>query len=114
MAQTFAIDDNGDLLQGPDGNLVILTGAAAVGQNCITAMRAQRNEMPYSMNTGVPYAALAFDTPNPRAFAAAGELTLGAVADVTQVVSFVVTQTGKKLYYTATIQTIYGPITING
>lgn len=114
MTQTFAIDENGDLSLGPDKNLTILSGAAAVQQNCITAMRAQRSEMIYSMNTGMPYGATAFGTFNPRAFAAAGELTLAAVDGVLQVNSFVVTQSKNTLNYTAEIDSVYGPITING
>lgn len=113
MVQSVAINANGDLFLDGNGNVAMVSGIDAVAQNCLTAMRAQQGEMQYDLTSGMPMAATAFNTLNPVAFAAAGRKVLAGVDGVTQVTSFVVTQNGTALDYTATIQTIYGPTTIS-
>lgn len=114
MVQSVAINANGDMYRDSTGNIAMVSGADAVGQNCITAMRAVKGEMEYDQTGGMPYAATAFQTYNPIAFEAAARKVLGAVTGVTAVTSFTVTKTGNDLVYAASISTIYGPTTITG
>lgn len=114
MVQSLAIDENGDLFTDGNNNLGMVSGADAVGQNCVTAMRAQRGEMQYAMQDGMPTAATAFDRYNPIAFEAAARKVIRAVAGVTNITAFNVARVGNNLNYTATIQTIYGQTTITG
>lgn len=115
MTQTFAIDPvNGDMVRGADGNLTILSGLDAVLQNCSTAMRAQRNEMIYAQQDGMPMRATAFDQYLPKQFAAAGRVTLAAVDGVVKVQSFTVTSVNNTLRYAAVVKTIYGTGPLNG
>ncbi|AAT37773.1 gp09 [Burkholderia phage BcepB1A] len=114
MAFTFAINKNGDTYLDGNGNITVLTGADAVGQNCVTAMRAQRAEMQYAMQDGMPMAATAFDSYNPVAFEAAARRVIKKVQGVTAITSFTVKRIENTLNYSATIQTIYGQTTIQG
>lgn len=114
MVQSIAIDANGDTFLDGNNNLAMVSGADAVGQNCVTAMRAQKGEMQYAMQNGMPMAATAFETYNPVAFEAAGRKVLLAVVGVVKVTSFNVQRVQNQLQYAATIKTIYGPTTIAG
>jgi hypothetical protein len=108
MVQSWAINANGDLYRDANGNMALVSGADAVGQNCVTAMRAQRGEMQYNLTGGMPMGATAFETYNPAAFEAAARKVLGAVAGVVAVTDFAVSRSGNALNYSATIETIYG------
>lgn len=114
MTFTFAINENGDTYLDGNGNIATLTGAEAVGQNCVTAMRAQRGEMQYAMQDGMPTAATAFDTYNPIAFEAAARAVIKKVQGVISITSFTVKRVENTLNYAATIQTIFGQTTIQG
>jgi hypothetical protein len=112
MAQSFAIDDKGDMYLTGSNDLAMVSGAAAVAQNCVTAMRAQKYEMQYAMQEGVPTAATAFEKYNPVAFEASARKVLKAVPGVVSVTAFSVKRVQNTLNYDATIQTIYGTTTI--
>lgn len=112
MAFTFALDENGDTYLDKTGDIAVLTGINAVSQNCVTAMRAQRGEMQYAMDAGMPMAATAFDKFNPFAFESFARDVLLAVDGVDSVTDFNVSVNGNTLSYSATIQTIYGQTTI--
>ena len=114
MVQSIAINANGDMYLDGSGNIAMVSGADAVGQNCVTAMRAVKGEMEYDLTGGMPYAATAFQTYNPIAFEASARKIIGAVTGVTAVTAFVVNKLQNTLQYTASIQTIYGPTTITG
>lgn len=111
---SIAIDENNDIYMAPNGNLATVTDLDAVGQNCITAMQAQRGEMMYQVDDGMPSQVVAFDTFNPVQFEAAARTILLNVAGVTEVTAFSVTQVDDAIVYTATILTIYGTTQING
>lgn len=113
MAQTIAINANGDMyLTG--GNVTLLSGADAVGQDCVTAMRTVIGEMQYEIQNGMPYFQTAFNRYDPFAFEAAARGVIGAVVGVDSITAFTVQVIGNALTYTATIETIYGPTFING
>lgn len=112
MVQSIAIDDNGDMFLDGNSNLGMVSGADAVGQNCVTAMRAQKGEMQYALQSGMPTMATAFDRYDPIAFEAAARKVIRAVVGVVSVTAFSVVQVGNELQYAATIQTIYGSTAI--
>lgn len=113
MAQTIAIDTNGAMYLTA-GSITMLTGADAVGQDCVTAMRTSRGELQYAMQQGMPYRQTAFNRYNPKAFEAAARRVIGGVHDVVQITEFTVTLTGNVLFYTATIETAFGQTFISG
>lgn len=108
MTKTFAAGTNNDFLLGANGSLSILSGKAAVEQNCQTAMQAQRGEMVYNMSGGMPMRANVFDIYNPQLFEAAGRSVLLGVQGVKSVQHFRSYISEGVLFYTAVIQTIYG------
>lgn len=115
MAQTFACDPlNYDYYLDAAGNLAMLTGADAVGQDCVTAMRAQRGEMQYAMLDGMPMRATVFDRYNAPAFEASARKVIKAVTGVVRITAFSATVANNKLSYTATIETVYGTTYISG
>lgn len=111
----FAVDKNNDLHLGPDGNVAVDTGLAAVMRQCEHAMKAIMNEMVFSADRGMPYfEAIWTDAPNLRAFENVARGTLAALRGVTRVTEFNAEATGDVLAYRATIQTVYGDGTITG
>lgn len=115
MLIVFAEDENGDTYIDPDtGDQAILTGADAVGQLCKSRIEAQRGEMRYAADQGMPTRATAFDTFNPHQFEAAARAIILGTTDVTGIESFSMYQNANTLYYTAVITTNYGTTTIGG
>lgn len=116
MVKTFATNENNDLYIGNDGSLVIVTGLEAVLQACATAVKAQRGEMIYQTNLGVPNFQAAWDggTPNLAQYEAALYQTFLSVSGVTAVQSLTVTANAGTLSYTAIIETDEGTGTVSG
>ncbi len=112
--KTFALDASGDIYIDGHGNLATLTGALAVGQNCVTAISAQRAEMIYAVNQGMPTTELAWNKLDSVGFEAAARTIIINVDGVIEVRSFTVTTLGDVLNYQATILTVYGETQING
>jgi hypothetical protein len=113
MARTIQIDENGDPVFR-NGNIQFLTGADAVGQDSLTAMRALKGEMQYAMQDGMPYFDVAFNNFNPLAFEASARKVIGNVTGVVSVTQFAVSLEQNILRYVAIIETIYGTTYING
>lgn len=114
MALTIAIDDTNYDIVTFGGNIKMLTGADAVGQNCVTAMRSVLGEMQYAKLSGMPYFQVAFNNFNPVAFEASARRVIGVVEGVNKIEQFSVAVTDNVLRYVAVIETIYGQTTING
>lgn len=114
MTQTLASDANNDLVLDSAGNVRIATGIEAVAFNCKTAMQAQRGEMMFAVDKGMPMMATAWDRYNPVQFEAAARTVLKEVPEVLGVDSFTVARTDERLVYTATIRTTYGETVIDG
>lgn len=112
MPTTFAENANRDMYIGSDGNLAFVTGVQAVAQLCKSRVEAQRNEMIYAMNAGMPDFQTAFDQFNPQQFEAAARLIILATTGVTGITSFTMFKDGNDLNYTAVINTIYGTVTV--
>lgn len=112
MTTVLAENANRDLYLNDSGHIAILTGADAVGQLCKSRVEAQRNEMIYAMNEGMPTAATAWNTFNPKQFEAAARAIWLATDGVTGVQSFTMYKDSNTLNYTAVITTKYGSTTI--
>ncbi|CNI48610.1 hypothetical protein [Yersinia pekkanenii] len=116
MAMTtlsLALNDKHRLYLDASGNLAVATDLDACLQNCKTAMLAQRNEMIYAMDEGIPYRETLWDQYRPAQFEAAARATLKAITGVKQVTSFSISRTGNDFYYSATIKTEWGTGAIN-
>lgn len=115
MLIVFAENTNRDVYIDPaTGDLAVLTGAAAVAQLCKSRIEAQRGEMVYAMNQGMPTRATAFDTFNPHQFEAAARTIIQGTPYVTGIESFTMYRDGNTLNYSASITTTYGSTTIGG
>lgn len=101
--RTLAIDENNDLRRGASGNLELLNGVQAIAQNCRTAVQAQRGEMQFAADTGMPTFATAWDRYSPEQFEAAARAVLLRVPGVVSVDEFAIERRGGVLAYTATI-----------
>lgn len=107
MTTTIAENSNNDLYRGADGNIAFLSAEQAVSQLCVSRVEAQRGEMMYAADQGMPTRQSAWDTFNPRQFEAAARTIILATPDVTSVESFNITKQDNDLVYNATIKTIY-------
>lgn len=115
MVKTFATDANNDLYIANDGNLVIAQNLTAVLQACATAAKAQRGEMQYNLDLGIPNFDTVWNgTPNIPQFEAALRTTLLNVEGVTQIKTLTVENRSNVLIYQAEIVTVYGQGVISG
>lgn len=104
-----------DPATGDQAILLDMTGnAAATGQLCKSRIEAQRGEMRYATDKGMPTAATAFNTFNPQQFEAAARSIILGTPNVTGIQSFSMYRDGNTLNYAAAIITIYGNTIITG
>jgi hypothetical protein len=110
MTQTIATDANNDLFIGEDDRLVMVTGLAAVLQNCEHAAKTILGEMVLAVNEGLPYfQAIWTGAPKVAVFEAAFRTRILAVDGVVSIDALGFEISGEVLTYAATIQTVYGP-----
>lgn len=104
-----------DIYIGADGNLAVATGLQAVLYACANAAKAQRGEMIFQTNEGLPnFQLLWVGNPNIEQWRVALQTTLENVPGVQEVISLTADQVGNRVVYLATILTIYGSGVING
>lgn len=111
---SIATNSRNDIYVGSDGNLAMVSGIAAVEQDCEHAMKAQLGEMPLALDQGVPTMATIWDRWNPVQFEAYARRMLLSVQDVTAVTSFTLTRSSGVASYVAVIQTTFGETTVSG
>ncbi|WP_127958843.1 DUF2634 domain-containing protein [Serratia microhaemolytica] len=111
---SLGLNDRGDIYLDDAGNLSITSDLPAVMQACKTAILAQRGEMIYAMDEGVPTKALVWESYRPAQFEAAVRHEILKVPGVVSILKFSVTRDGDALNYTATIETTYGNGALNG
>lgn len=110
---SIAIDTaNNDLVLDTSGNLKLVAGIEAISQNTRTAMGAQRGEMQYAVDSGMPMRMTAFDRYNPVQFEAAARAVLLEVEGVQSVDEFRATNNSGTLSYSATIKTTEGVLNV--
>jgi hypothetical protein len=121
--QTFAVNTNNDLYIDEQGNLAIVYDLQAVSQACKQAALTLLGEMVLQTNQGIPYqTAIWVGVPNIPAFEGALRSSWLAIQGVTGVASLVTsigpyTSPGTTvpitaLSYSATIDTIFGSVSI--
>ncbi|WP_058909742.1 hypothetical protein [Entomohabitans teleogrylli] len=109
MTETLSLALSGrNLYLDVAGNLATKTGLSACLQNCETAMLAQRNEMIYAMDRGLPNRETLWDYYRPAQFQAAAISTIENVSGVLRVESFSVDRSENEFSYTAVIVTEWG------
>lgn len=115
MTQTIATNANNDIFLAPTGNLVIDSGQAAVEAACQTAAQMQLGEAVLQTQLGIPnFQTVWVGVPNVAIWEASLRQTLLAVQGVLAVKALTVTVADNVLNYSATIQSIYGEIALEG
>jgi hypothetical protein len=114
MTRTIETTATNDIALNAVGDISIVTGIEAVLGNCQTAIKAQRGEMQFAVNKGMPTLAVAWNDYNPVQFEAAARTILKSVEGVVSIPEFTVSRTAATLRYSAVIKTIYGAGQING
>lgn len=112
---SFQTDDDNDFVTLPNGNLAMVLDAQAVAQEAKHFAATSRAEMIHAYDEGIPFLREAFSKqPNLAQFEASLRRRLLNTPDVTGIVSLDTQIEGETLKYTATLQTTYGTVTING
>ncbi|PPA72664.1 hypothetical protein C4E15_29420 [Achromobacter spanius] len=112
---SFQTDDDNDFVTLPNGNLAMVTDRQAVAQEAKHFAATARAEMIHAYDEGIPFLREAFSKqPNLAQFEASLRRRLLGTPDVTGIVSLTIQIEGETLKYTATLQTSYGTVTING
>lgn len=111
--RTLGVNALNDLYLDRTGNLAVAADLEAVRQGCEQAMKAQRGEMYFAKDEGIPTLQVVWDRYNPVQFEAAAREALLAVPNVTKVLSINAAINGSTLVYTAEIQSLYGPTSVS-
>lgn len=115
MTQTLGTNANNDIYLGPTGNIVIDSGQQAVEDACATAAKMQLGEAVLQTQLGIPnFQTIWVGMPNIAIFEAYLRRTLLGVNGVIAVTALTVSAANNVLSYTATIQSIYGELFLNG
>ncbi|TQI80004.1 hypothetical protein FHU10_5145 [Serratia fonticola] len=114
MTISISINDEHDIFLDDAGNLSLATDLQACLQDCKTAVLAQRGEMIYAMDEGLPTREIIWDSYRPAQFEAAARNAIMSMPGVLQVTQFSMTRQGDTFGYNATIETQWGKGTING
>lgn len=115
MTQTLGTNANNDIYLGPTGNLVVDNGQKAVEDACQTAAQLQLGEAVLQTQLGMPnFQTIWVGVPNVAIWEAYLRRTFLSVNGVLAVTALVVTVADNVLAYTATIQSVYGEIFLNG
>lgn len=105
---TLGLNEQHDLYLNAAGDLVIKSDLDACIQNCKTAMLAQRGEMIYAMDEGIPYRSTLWDQYRPAQFEAAARSALLRVDGVLRINKFTIERSGNDFIYRAEIMTVWG------
>ena len=115
MVQTLALNTNNDLAINSSGSLAMLTGIQAVAAACNTAAFTQLGECVLNTAQGLPnFQAIWVGVPDYAIWETYLAETLANVPGVATVQSIDLTLNNGVLSYVAKINSIYGPLTIQG
>lgn len=115
MITSLAANGQNDIYINLEGNLEVATFNDAVLTASKQAMLAQRGEMLYNVNLGMPNKEVTFvGNPSVVQFETAGRLQIQRIAGVVLVKDFTARVADNAMGYTADIETIYGRGVING
>jgi hypothetical protein len=113
MRKTIATDSNNDMFIDTSGSVAMYTDVNAVLQSCEHAVKTMRGELVLQGDIGMPNFQLIWNgAPNiPQALSAA-RTALMAVPDVIGISELSAFVQNNVLYYNATIETIYGEVSL--
>jgi len=115
MTQTFGANSKNDIYLGNDGNIVVVSGIEATRQACVNIARAEYGEMVLAIDEGIPnFETVWRDAANVAQFEAYVRAALLSVDGVLEISEFLIDVRDNKLFYTATIKTVYGETSLNG
>ncbi|MBC3211367.1 hypothetical protein [Serratia fonticola] len=114
MTLSISVNDDHDIFLDAAGNLSISTDLDACLQGCETSVLAQRREMIYAMDEGVPTQTAIWDLYRPAQFEAAARSAIMATPGVVRITQFSMARDSDIFSYSATIETEWGKGTING
>lgn len=115
MTIGIGVNDGNDIYIDGVGNLVMVNDLICCEQAAQQAAQAQRSEMQYHLNRGVPSMQVVWSGhPSAAQLRAAIRAELLLTTDVTGVPSLVVALEGEDAVYTADITTTFGPGVVNG
>ena len=116
MVQTLALSSpNNDLVVNASGNLTLLSGVDAVAAACNTAALTQLGECVLATGQGLPnFQAIWVGVPDYAIWESYLQNTLLNVPGVATVQNITLTQNNGVLNYLAEINSIYGPVTVQG
>lgn len=113
--KTFAIDENNDFYLDKSGNLPLLSGREAVEQTSRNYAATVYAEMIHQYDQGVPFDQSVFERfPNIPVFEIGLRRRLQEVPNVRSVVRIDVDFIGDTLAYSATLDTDFGEVPVNG
>lgn len=111
----FAVTEQNDIYIGSNGNFAGAFGIEAVANVCRHCAQAILGEMVLATSQGMPYfPAIWNGTPSTKAFEAAFRSRITSVRHVIAITSLDIVLVGEVMQYSATIQTDYGEVSING
>jgi len=115
MAKILLTDENNDIYRQANGRLAVGTDLGAITQACEHAAQAQLGEMIFAVDKGVPsFQTVWRGAPNLVQFEAAVRSAISAVNGVVRIRTFSASVSAGVLQYSATIETIYGEVALNG
>ena len=115
MTKTIATNSNNDIYLDASGNLAVLTGQEAVAAACRTASLLQLCEAIYQTNLGLPnFQAIWVGVPNLAIYEAYLRKTIQSVECVVSITSLKTSVENNVLRYTATVESVYGSLYLNG
>lgn len=115
MTIQIGVNDNNDIYLDSLGNLAMVTDRTACMQAAQQAAQAQRGEMQYHLNRGVPTLQTVWSGhPSAAQLRASIRQELLLTTDVTGVPALNVQLIGEDAVYTAEITTVFGPGVIDG
>lgn len=122
MTTVIGINENNDMYMDETNNIAIFSGQTsnkngqtAIEQAAKTATLAQLTEMILFTTQGMPALQQVFvGSPNYSLYQTALVAAIENIDDVVSVTSLVLSATGGIMSYTATVETIYGTMVIDG
>jgi hypothetical protein len=115
MTQTIATNESNDIYIDLGGRLNLVSGENAVLNACATASKLQLGEAIFQINKGIPnFQAVWVGVPNIPIFEKYLRDTLESVDGVNKVISLTAQSNSGILSYSATIESKYGRVFLNG
>lgn len=110
---TLGLNESNDIYLNASGNLQLDQNIAALQDICVNVSRALLGEEVLTTGNGIPYFQSVFNgTPNIANFQNYLTTQLNGISGVNAVTNIAISVANNTLTFTATIDTIYGPISI--